>query len=89
MVNEISIDSMVKKLQEDIKKVENFDDANGKLDIAAINKQMDDTNAILDILEAKFDKVNASLDAMLSQIEEEEKKRQTIKEETEEELKEN
>jgi len=50
---------------------------------------MDDTNAILDILEAKFDKVNASLDAMLSQIEEEEKKRQTIKEETEEELKEN
>jgi len=38
MVNEISIDSMVKKLQEDIKKVENFDDANGKLDIAAINK---------------------------------------------------
>lgn len=50
---------------------------------------MDDTSALLDILEAKFDKVNANLDAMLSQIEAAEKEKQTIKEETEEELKEN
>eukprot|EP00833_Pecoramyces_ruminatium_P012720 jgi/Orpsp1_1/1186752/evm.model.d7180000053036.1 len=89
MANEMSIDAMVKKLQEEIKKVENFDDANGRLDIAAMNKQMDDTSALLDILEAKFDKVNANLDAMLSQIEAAEKEKQTIKEETEEELKEN
>jgi len=34
----MSIDAMVKKLQEDIKKVENFDDANGRLDIASMNK---------------------------------------------------
>jgi len=85
----MSIDAMVKKLQEDIKKVENFDDANGRLDIASMNKQMDETSALLDILEAKFDKVNASLDAMLKQYEDAQKENQTIKEETEEQLKEN
>ncbi|KAG4090392.1 hypothetical protein H8356DRAFT_954638 [Neocallimastix lanati (nom. inval.)] len=89
MANEMSIDAMVKKLQEDIKKVENFDDANGRLDIASMNKQMDETSALLDILEAKFDKVNASLDAMLKQYEDAQKENQTIKEETEEQLKEN
>jgi len=35
---EMSIEEMVKKLQEDIKIVENFDDANGRLDIASMNK---------------------------------------------------
>jgi len=50
---------------------------------------MDETSALLDILEAKFDKVNASLDAMLKQYEDAQKENQTIKEETEEQLKEN
>jgi len=42
---------------------------------------MDNTNAILDILESKFDSINANLDAMLSAIE----SQQAIKEEPEEE----
>jgi len=36
--NEMTMDEMVKKLREDIKIVENFDDANGKLDIASMNR---------------------------------------------------
>ncbi|OUM57331.1 hypothetical protein PIROE2DRAFT_21510 [Piromyces sp. E2] len=84
MTREISLEEMLKKLENDVKLAENFDDDNGRLDIASMNKQMDNTNAILDILESKFDTINANLDAMLSAIE----SQQAIKEEPEEETKE-
>ncbi|ORX48920.1 hypothetical protein BCR36DRAFT_233878, partial [Piromyces finnis] len=84
MAKEISIEEMLKKLESDVKLAENFDDPNGRIDIASMNRQMDNTNAILDILESKFDTINANLDAMLSAIE----SQQAIKEEPEEETKE-
>ncbi|ORX86512.1 hypothetical protein BCR32DRAFT_289941 [Anaeromyces robustus] len=88
MANEMSIDDMVKMLQEEVRKVENFDDADGRLDIASMNKQIDNANALLDILEAKYNKFDATLDAMLKEIEESEKAKKENKEEKKEENKE-